>query len=590
MRMKPLKRTLPLLLALLLAACASVKPTAPSVPSVQQNAAGDDNASLDDAAKSADAALPKVELTPEIFYGVLAGEIAAQRGAAGSAGLTYLDLARQTRDPRLAQRAAEFCLLSGQLKEAAAALRLWIELDPDSLPAREQLFVTLMRSGDLAESKPLAEELLRREPARAPAVFVQLARLSARPDGGSARAYQMVSELAAQYPNLPEARFAVLAAAADNGDKAAVDREFERLAQIAPQWDLPVAWQVDRLRRQDMNQAAAFLQRELARRPQATLELRMAYPRLLVGAKRFVEARAAFEALLKDYPDNPDLLYATGLLAYQMRDLKTASDRLERALAQRHPEPDFVRFTLGQIAEDDHDAARAANWYRQVGPGQQYLPAQSRLALLEAGEGQLDEALGRLSLLGSTDQEKVSVVLLQSQLAREAKQPQRAYELLTQALRRQPRSIELLYERSLVSDMLGNAGNAERDLRLILKEKPSDTQALNALGYTLANRTTRYHEAYGYIDKALKAEPDNAVIQDSMGWVLYKQGKLDAARKYLEKAYQSMPDPEVAAHLGEVLWRQGRRDEALQLWEKELAAHPDHEVITETMRRLGAKR
>ncbi|XLM23315.1 hypothetical protein MKD33_19735, partial [Chromobacterium piscinae] len=136
--------------------------------------------------------------------------------------------------------------------------------------------------------------------------------------------------------------------------------------------------------------------------------------------------------------------------------------------------------------------------------------------------------------LGSTDQEKVSVVLLQSQLAREAKQPQRAYELLTQALQRQPRSIELLYERSLVSDMLGNAGNAERDLRLILKEKPSDTQALNALGYTLANRTTRYHEAYGYIDKALKAEPDNAVIQDSMGWVLYKQGKLDAARKALE--------------------------------------------------------
>ncbi|AAQ61721.1 tetratricopeptide repeat protein [Chromobacterium violaceum] len=581
MRMKPLKRSLPLLLALLLAACAGVKPPAaqPAQPETKPAAeSGPDEAKL-----------PKVALSPEILYGVLAGEIAARRGAAGSAGLTYLDLARETRDPRMAQRAAEFCLLSGQLKPATEALQLWIELDPESLPAREQLFITLMRGGKLAESKPLIEELLRLEPQRAPAIFVQLARLSARQDGGSAPSYRLVQELADRYPDLPEARFAVLAAAADNNDQAAVDRELNRLAGIAPKWDLPVAWQVDRLRRKDINEAADFLQRELARRPDAGLELQIAYPRLLVGAKRFPEARSAFEALLKTHPDNPDLLYATGLLAYQMRDLKTADDRLQRALARQYPEQDFVRYTLGQIAEDDRDAERAGNWYRQVGPGQQYLPAQSRLAMLEAADGRLDEALSRLSGLGGTDQEKVSLALLQSQLAREAKQPRRAYDLLTQALQRQPRSSELLYERSLVSDMLGNAGNAERDLRLILKDKPGDAQALNALGYTLANRTSRYQEAYGYIEKALKAEPDNPVIQDSMGWVQYKLGRLDAARKALEKAYAAMQDPEVGAHLGEVLWKQGRRDEALAVWRKELAQHPGHEVIAETMRRLGAK-
>ncbi|VEB45379.1 Uncharacterised protein [Chromobacterium violaceum] len=179
MRMKPLKRSLPLLLALLLAACAGVKPPAaqPAQPETKPAAeSGPDEAKL-----------PKVALSPEILYGVLAGEIAARRGAAGSAGLTYLDLARETRDPRMAQRAAEFCLLSGQLKPATEALQLWIELDPESLPAREQLFITLMRGGKLAESKPLIEELLRLEPQRAPAIFVQLARLSARQDGGSAR-------------------------------------------------------------------------------------------------------------------------------------------------------------------------------------------------------------------------------------------------------------------------------------------------------------------------------------------------------------------------------------------------------------------
>ncbi|OHX13788.1 hypothetical protein BI347_09905 [Chromobacterium sphagni] len=585
MRMKPLKRTLPLLLALLLPACASVKPPAAQPVAAAQGAADDSDAG----AKPDEAKLPKQELTPEILYGVLAGEIAANRGAVGSAGLTYLDLARQTRDPRMAQRAAEFCLLSGQLKEATEALSLWIALDPDSLPAREQLFITLMRGGKLAQSKPLIEDLLRREPARAPAIFVQLARLGARQDGGSAESYQLVADLASRYLDLPEARFAVLAAAADNNDQKVVDREFDRLAQIAPKWDLPVAWQVDRLRRKDIPGAADFLQRELARRPDAGLELQAAYPRLLVGAKRFVEARAAFEALLKTHPDNPDLLYATGLLAYQMRDLKVADERLQRALAQQYPEQDFVRYTLGQIAEDDHDVARAENWYRQVGPGQQYLPAQSRLAMLEAGEGQLDAALSRLGQLGGTDQEKVSLALLQSQLARDAKQPRKAYDLLSKALQGQPKSGELLYERSLVSDMLGNTGNAERDLKQILKDKPGDVQSLNALGYTLANRTTRYKEAYAYIEKALKAEPDNPVILDSMGWVQYKLGRLEPARKNLDKAYQAMPDPEVAAHLGEVLWKLGRHDEARAVWSKELAAHPDHDVLTETIQRLGVK-
>nr|WP_199068149.1 tetratricopeptide repeat protein [Chromobacterium sp. ASV5] len=585
MRMKPLKRTLPLLLALLLPACASVKPQIP--------AATLDKAVASDAAASAaanEASLPKLELTPEIVYGVLAGEIAARRGASGSAALTYLDLARQTRDPRMAQRAAEFSLLSGLLKEASESLSLWIELDPNSLPAREQLFITLLRSGKLADSKPLIEDLLAREPQRAPAIFVQLARLTMRQDG-KADAYRLVSQLAERYPDLPEARFALLAVAAENNDAAAMQREFDRLAIIAPKWDLPVAWQVDRLRRQDMAQASDFLKRELARRPDAGMELKMAYPRLLVGAKRFPEARQAFEALLQNNPDNQDLLYAAGLLAYQLKDLDVAEQRLEKVLKQPTPfrEADFVRYTMGQIKEDRHDPAAARDWYQQVGAGPQFLPSQVRLAVLDADDGKLDPALARLSALGDNDQERVSLALLQSQLARDAKQYRQAYDLLTRALQRQPRAGELLYERSLVSDTLGNIGNAERDLRQLLKDKPDDVQALNALGYMLANRTHRAREALGYIEKALKGDPANPVILDSMGWAQYKLGKLDAARKYLEKAYKALPDPEVAAHLGEVLWKLGQQQAARDLWRKELAAHPGHEVLTETMQRLTGK-
>ncbi len=583
MRMKPLNRSLSLLLVLLLSACTSMKtPLLAKQPATTTEQAADDETA---AAAEDNPNLPRLELTPQIVYGVLASEIAAQRGAAGSSAATYLDLARQTRDPRLAQRAAEFALFTGQLKDAADALALWMELDPSSQIPREQLFITMLRSGKLAESQPLVEDLLKREPQRAPDIFVQLARLTARQNDKQA-AYALVNRLASQYPDLPEARFAVIAVAAEVNDDASIQREFDRLAQIAPKWDLPVAWQTDRLRRIRLGQAIDFLQQELARRPDAGLELRMAYPRLLVGAKRFPEARTAFEALLRQNPDNAELLYASGLLAYQLRDLAAADQRLTAALQQRHPESDFIRFTLGQVAEDRQDKAVARQWYESVGAGQQFLQAQARLAALDAEAGRLDQALQRLAPLGQGEQEKVQLAMQQAELARHAKRYDLSFRILSQALENWPRSPELLYDRALVSDQLGNLGDAERDLKTLLKEKPDDPQALNALGYTLANRSNRHQEALAYIEKALKADPDNPMILDSMGWVLFKLGRNEAALKYLERSYSAMQDSEVAAHLGEVMWKLGRKQDALSLWRQALAKDPDNETLQDALKRF----
>uniref|UniRef100_A0A8W7PSB6 Tetratricopeptide repeat protein n=1 Tax=Anopheles coluzzii TaxID=1518534 RepID=A0A8W7PSB6_ANOCL len=324
----------------------------------------------------------------------------------------------------------------------------------------------------------------------------------------------------------------------------------------------------------------------LQRRPDAGLELRTAYPRLLVGAKRFAEARSAFEALLKQNPDNPELLYATGLLAYQLRDLDAADQRLTAALQQKHPETDFIRFTLGQVAEDRQDKSAAYRWYESVGKGQQYLPAQGRLAALDAADGRLDQALQRLAPLGEGEQEKVQVAMQQAEMARNAKRYDLSYRILTQALENWPRSPELLYDRALVADQLGNLGDAERDLKALLKEKPDDPQALNALGYTLANRSSRHQEALGYIEKALKADPDNPMILDSMGWVLFKLGRSEAALKYLERSYAAMQDSEVAAHMGEVMWKLGRKQEALKVLNRALVRDPGNEALQDALKRF----
>ena len=530
-------------------------------------------------------AIPKLALQPDWLYGVLASEMAAQRGGAAQAAETYLNLARATRDPRLARRASEFALFSGQINTASAALALWLELDPADETAREQFFITLLRSGKLAESRGLLDNMLTRQPKRAASIFVQLARLAAR-QSDKAGAEKLVSELAARYPDLPEARFARLAVAAEAGDSAVVDAELARLAVIAPQWDLPVMWQLERLHRQSPALAQDFLRTELARRPQASVELGMNYIRLLAGEKRYAEADTYVQTLLPRFPRHPGVLHLAGLLAFQNGKLEQARQYLEGALAAGFNDPNELRFVLGQLAEERKQPAQAQSWYGLVDDGDNLLPARVRLAQLQSAAGQWQQAIDSLAPLAADPQNAVRIGLVQSRLAKDAKQSAQAISLLDAALKVVPQQADLLYERALLLESLGRVADAEQDLRSILKARPDDTQALNALGYILANQGRQLKEAQGYIEQALKAEPDNAMVLDSLGWVLFRQGHAQQALKPLQDSYARLPDAEVAAHLGEVLWSLGRKDEARAIWEKARQGSPDHPILTDTLNRL----
>jgi len=127
---------------------------------------------------------------------------------------------------------------------------------------------------------------------------------------------------------------------------------------------------------------------------------------------------------------------------------------------------------------------------------------------------------------------------------------------------------------------------AESDLLQILAREPDHVDALNALGYTLADRTDRYREAYGYIQRALELHPDNNAILDSMGWVLYRLGNFEESIRYLRRSLAIKQDHEVAAHLGEVLWMSGEREEAVSVWRRALEAFPDDEMLRATMQRF----
>ena len=533
-----------------------------------------------------EAAYPKLALSNDILFGVLASEIAAQRGAAAASAPTVLALAQRTRDPRLARRAAEFALTANRLDEAIRALKLWQELEPASDNAQYQLIAALLRAGRLSEATPGVQAQLAARPQEAPQVFMHLAGLLSRqPD--KAGAYAMMKTLLAPYPSVAEGHFALMITAQEAGDDAMAQAEMATLATLAPAWDYPVGWQVERLRQTSPEAALALLERELARRPQAGLELRLSYPRLLVMVKRYDAARDAFVQLSNKYPHQPEVAYAIGVLSYELKDYEEAERSLRDALALGYREPDFVRFTLGQMAEERKLPQEAVNWYEAITSGPQLPQAQSRLAVLEAEDGKLDAALARLERLADMQNTpRPARVLAQAQLARNAEQPDRALAILSAALAKDGNVAEWRYERALLLDDRERVAEAERDLRAYLKLKPKSAQGLNALGYILANRTSRVREARELVSRALKLDPDNPMILDSMGWVEYRSGKLEAALRYLQRAHHLMPDPEIAAHLGEVLWKMGREAEARELWARSLEANPDSDIIRRTQQRF----
>lgn len=313
----------------------------------------------------------------------------------------------------------------------------------------------------------------------------------------------------------------------------------------------------------------------------------MAFARSLVAEKKYGEARAEFQRIEKQFPDNPDVLYALGLLALDVRDYASAESSLKRLLGQNPRDPNLVYLYLGQVAEEQKKFDEARANYRRIESGPQYMPAQSRIARSFAKEGRAAE--GRAHLQGLTpvnNEQRVQIILAEAQMLREAGQNREAFEVLEKGLDRLPNHPDLLYDFAMAAEKVARMDLLESNLKKVIQLKPDHAHAYNALGYSLADRNERLSEARDLIEKALKIAPDDAMIVDSMGWVLYRLGDLERSRELLARAYALMPDAEIGAHLGEVLWKLGRTAEADRIWREALARAPDNETLKSTIKRF----
>lgn len=571
-------RLFALLLALFGAGCAQLPAVRhegqPSVPPAPTAAAP---------AKAAE--LPKRALTEDILFEYLVSEIAGQRGQLGLATGGLLDLARKTRDPRLAKRATEAAMYSRLDREALEAATLWLQLEPDDPKALQVVTLLLIKSGRLAEARPHLETLIAAEGESRGLDFMHLNQLLAG-QKDKAAVLTLVQDLAKPYPTSAEAHFAIAHAAwgADKTDLAL--QEIRQALNLRPGWEAAGMLQGLLLQQLSMAQAFDFYKDFLGRYPKAE-DVRLAYARALVGERRYADARNEFRALVEEFPDNPDVSVAIGLLSLQLRDYDAAENYLKRALDLHYKDEDAVRMYLAQVFEERKQYAAAADWYDRVGQGEHYLAARIKKAAMLAQQDRLADARRLLQQLPvQNSQQRVQVILAEAQLLRDAKAYQEAFDLLGKGLEKLPNYPDLLYDHAMAAEKIGRLDVLEQDLRKLIRLKPDYAHAYNALGYTLAERSERLDEAQKLIEKALALAPDDAYIMDSMGWVEYRQGRLDKAESYLKRAYAAQPDPEIAAHLGEVLWMEGKRDEAEKLWQAALKDNPHHEALLNALKKF----
>jgi tetratricopeptide (TPR) repeat protein len=589
------RRLIPLLLASTILGCA-VRPdaappaqapvTVPSSPTTTP--AQTSPVPVAEASKASD--VPDVPITGALMYQLMAAELAVQQGDLGSAYAVYVKLARETRDPRLARRAAELALQGRALQQSTEAAELWRQLSPSSREASQALALLYASSGRFDDAYTILAPAIRG--AANPALELsrlqrQLARAQDRKG-----AFGLLERLAQPYMGDADVRLALGSGAHAAGLPERAAAEAKAAVALQPDNERTVLGAVQLLQTTDRGAALDAL-KHLLERPDAPSDVRLAYARMLVADKQYTAARAQFEQLQQAEPKNPDLAYSLALLSLQGNLHSDARAQFHRylELIESQPseerDPDAAYLYLAQIAEEEKRYAEALKWLRKIEGGDEYIPARVREAAVLTKMQRPEEArkLLRGVTVNSPD-ERIQVLLAEAQVLRESRRYEEAYKLLTRALESTPDNVALLYDAAMTAEKLDRIDAMEGHLRRVIELRPDYAHAYNALGYSFADRNIRLGESLQLIEKAHQLAPEDPFILDSLGWVYYRMGDLPKARRYLEQAYEAKPDPEVMIHLAEVLWVSGEQARARALLRDARTKEPGNELLKSTIARL----
>jgi len=532
------------------------------------------------------AELPAQNLTRDILFKLLVGEVAGQRGEIGLAAEAYADLAKTTRDPRVAKRATEAAMYAQNPEMAIRSSRIWMESDPGDEAAAQTHASILVSAGDFDAAEPVLTGVLGRQGPRTGPALLQIGSMLNR-SSDRAAALAFAQRIAAPYSKLPEANLMVAQMAFNAGDGDLALQLGRKAVEQRRDWEPALLFVAQVTASRDPAAATRYLA-EASKRAPKSRTVGLAYARALAGSGQYPAALVEFKRMAQMFPKDGEIGVTVGALASQAGDHETAGQYLRMALESDYNEKDNVRLMLGQVEADRGNVDAALKWFESIAPGTNvYMPAQVSIARLVLKQSGMDAARERLRAVRTDSPlEQVQLIMSEAGLLRETGDDRGAYEVLDNATREYAGIADLWYDHGMAAERLNMLEVVETSLRRVIELKPDHAHAYNALGFSLADRNVRLLEARGYIEQALQLSPEDPYIIDSLGWVQYRLGELDEAEKTLRRAMSIKDDPEVVAHLAEVLSKRGKADEARNLIANGLRKNPGNSALQAAQSRL----
>lgn len=529
-------------------------------------------------------ALKDFSIEDDTLYDLLVAEIAAQRNQINISLLNYIQQARITRDPAVIKRAinaAQFAKDPVAINELG---QLWLEVEPEN-PSAHQLmayqFSIAKQYGDAIHHIDKVIELGGRISVESLAIGSQ-----SLPDDDKRQLLALYQKLESKHPDSNPVRYstAIVLANLEEYDQALT--KLDEVIDNDENFEVAYILKANLLIDQKSPDAFEFSQEAYEHFPK-NHALGRIYASLLIEQKRLDEAEEIFGFLVRSYPQQPAFKLSQALVMMENQKLDEASTLLQQLLSTPQHQSD-ARYYLGRIAEAQEQTSTAIEHYLEIDKGPHLLNAKERAVNLLLQQQRYEEAYGIFEQARKAlPAQAIKLWASQYQLLNNLEQDQRALDTLNQAIVEHPESQELLYARAMHLDQNQQAKQVEADLRRIIELNPQNAVALNALGYTLADRGEHLDEAFAMISQAFKLKPESPAIMDSMGWVLFKLGRREESLVFLLRAFKLYSDGEVGGHLGEVLFSLNQKTEAFQVWQKALELDPEHPVLRNTIERLA---
>ncbi len=534
-------------------------------------------------------------LTAELMFEILLGELNTQQGQPGVGYSLLLDAARRTGDARLFQRAVDIALQSRSGDAALVAANAWRQAYPQSREANRHVLQILLALNRVSDTlMPLRTDINLAPADERTSALVSIPGLYARVSNKQ-QAAQVIEQALAPFQSRTDTgpiswtvigHMRLLAGDLEGSFQAA-----QRSLALDNTSQAPV-WLGLELMSQRHPGAEALVTSALDKHPQPDLRLGLA--RVLIEQLRLDDATAQLTRLSQQQPDFSPAWMLLGSVLAEQGDATAAEAAWQRYLGsidlrdtKHQRELAQVYLGLAQIASRRGDDAGAESWLARIDDPRSLSRVQIQRASILARQGKMPQARQLIADLPErSPAERRTKLLAEVQLLRDHQALEAAYDRLTQALLREPNDAELQYEQAMVAEKMNRLEDMERLLGDIIARTPTHHQALNALGYSWADRGIRLEEARDLIIKALAQTPDDPFITDSLGWVEFRLGRHQEALRLLQKAYRSRADAEIAAHLGEVMWTLGQREQALQVWREGLRIAPDNTTLRSTLQRL----